>query len=404
MIKDHKIGLASAIIISMNGMIGGGIFSVPVKLIAQAGPAGLLTYTLVSVAVWFIALALSRTAQAWPEEGSFYMYARQWGGHSMGMIAAGSYIVGLMIALGLLTGMAGIYMHTYIPTLPASLLSFIIILLVTLINITGLRIAQLGQYVLICCTVIPIIITILFCLIHADIKNLTPFMPFGAFNVITASKAVIFGFFGFECAASLFSIIQDPEKNVPKALTYSLVAVSCLYISFVGALILAVPLSSFQEAALLNAPLTSVLIPLFKQYPSMLSIINCSITTAIIGVLYAMTFACGKLLASLSARSTNKRFHLTSSTAILVIGLGTLLTFMTLSNADLFFSLTALFILTAFILSIIALLVHKKHIVMSSLALFTAAVLFVCAAHGLWVELNKVFILHYVNSSCKKTQ
>ncbi len=402
MIKGHKIGLASAVIISMNGMIGAGIFSVPIRLIAQAGPAGLLTYTLVSIAVWFIALALSRTAQAWPQEGSFYMYAQQWGGHTMGLIAAGSYILGLMIALGLLTGMAGVYMHTYLPLLPASLLSFIIILLVTCIHITGLRIAQLGQYILICCTILPIIVTILFCLVHADIKNLIPFMPFGAFNVLAASKAVIFGFFGFECAASLFSIIEDPEKNVPKALSYSLVAVSCLYISFVGALILAIPLSAFQEAALLNAPLTSVLIPIFKQYSWMLSLINCSITTAIIGVLYAMTFACGKLLASLSSRCIKKDFHLKSSTATLFIGAGTLIAFMTLSNADLFFSLTALFILTAFILSIIALLVHKKHIIMSALALFTATILFLCAAHGLWIELNKIFILRYVNSSCKK--
>ena len=402
MIKEHKIGLFSAIIISMNGMIGAGIFSVPIKLIAQAGPAGLLTYTLVSIAVWFIALALSRTAQMWPQEGSFYMYARQWGGHSMGLIAAGSYIFGLMIALGLLSGMAGTYMHTYFTSIPAGILSFITIILVALINITGLRIAQLGQYILICCTLIPILLTTLLCLSHADMHNLFPFMPFGAFNALAASKAVIFGFFGFECAASLFSIIEDPEKNVPKALTSSLVLVSLLYICFVGSLILAIPLSVFQEAASINAPLTYVLIPLFKNYSWMLSIINCSITTAIIGVLYAMTFACGKLLSSLSYRCTTKSFHLSSSTAIMLIALGTVITFITLNNANLFFSLTALFILTSFILSIIALLVHKKHIIMTTLALITASVLFAFAAHGLWVELNKNFILHYANSDCKK--
>ncbi|MGE0207406.1 MAG: amino acid permease, partial [Candidatus Babeliales bacterium] len=113
--SSKKISLATATIVGMNAMIGAGIFAVPTALASNVGPAGILTFTFVIIAVWFMGSSMARLAQLFPQEGSFYIYAKQWSGHIGGLIAAGSYLVGLLIAMGLLTQEAGGNLHDYLP-------------------------------------------------------------------------------------------------------------------------------------------------------------------------------------------------------------------------------------------------------------------------------------------------
>src|SRR5436309_583154 len=110
-----KIGVATATIIGMNAMIGSGIFATPAVLAANVGPAGILAFLFVIVAVWFMAQSLARVAELYPEEGAFYTYAKQWSGHTGGMIASTAYFVGLLIAMGLLAQMAGTYLKLFFP-------------------------------------------------------------------------------------------------------------------------------------------------------------------------------------------------------------------------------------------------------------------------------------------------
>ena len=67
-----KIGVATATIVGMNAMIGAGIFTAPAAIGSFVGPAGIIAYIFVIIAVWFIAQSLSRVAARFPQEGSFY--------------------------------------------------------------------------------------------------------------------------------------------------------------------------------------------------------------------------------------------------------------------------------------------------------------------------------------------
>jgi amino acid transporter len=111
----QKIGVSTATIVGMNAMIGAGIFSIPATLAAHVGPAGILALIFVIISIWFMATSIARLAYLFPEEGSFYTYAKQWSGHIGGMLAVTSYLIGLLIAMGLLCRQAGIYLHTFIP-------------------------------------------------------------------------------------------------------------------------------------------------------------------------------------------------------------------------------------------------------------------------------------------------
>lgn len=386
-----KIGLMTATIIGMNAMIGSGIFTAPAAIASYVGPAGIIAYIFVVLSVWCMALSLARLAELFPESGSFYTYTRQWGGHAMGLVASGLYIVGLVIAMGLLCQVAGMYLASLFPSVSPTILGLITLSALVFLNLFGVALSEIGQQILIVTTVFPILAIIGICLTHAQWSNLFPFAPFGFGNILKATKIVIFGFFGYECAASLFNVVDDPGKNVPKALTYSIAIVGILYTAFIGSIILATPLELFKNPCV---PLSDVLGVVFPQYEWLLIIIHLAILSAIIGTIHSMIWSSSALLLSL-ARTIDPRLEYASSqnltlhrAAVLVISAGITTTFALISNLNLFFSLTALCIIAAQILSLITLLKRPEEWrsgqnIITLIGVCTAITIFYFAAEGI---------------------
>lgn len=359
----RKIGLATATIIGMNAMIGAGIFTAPAAMASLVGPAGILAYLFVVISVWFLAQSLARLAALYPQEGSFYVYASQWGGHIIGMVAGWSYLVGLVVAMGLLSRVAGIYLQPLLGNFSAYQLSVCILGSITLLNMLGVALSEIGQQVLIICTTLPIIITIFLCLSKANMNYLQPFAPYGFMNVFKATHKVIFSFFGFECAASLFSIVNNPQKNVPLALTYSIAIVGTLYTLFVASLILSTPLHYFNDP---NTLIPDILAHTFPHMSWLLIAMHIAIISAVMGTIHSMVWSSAVLLVSLLKQSKNTiitlliaQHRITNSRAALAIGVSIFTTFSLIENVAFFWSITALFIISSFILSIITLLTIK---------------------------------------------
>ncbi|MBT3828065.1 amino acid permease [bacterium] len=355
-----KIGVMTATIIGMNAMIGAGIFAVPATLASSVGPAGLLTYAFVIMAVWFMALSISRVAQLYPEEGSFYTYSRQWGGHLVGVAAAGMYLIGLLIAMGLLAQVAGSYLHEVLPMISQSNLGLMALLALIGLNVAGVQMAELGQRILIITTVFPILATTVLCFTKADPTRLTPFLPKSMDSVLHATKSVIFGFFGFECAASLFNVVKNPKRNVPRALTSSIVLVGGLYLLFVTAIILSTPLSLFVSA---KTTLSSVLTQVFPNFGWLVTWIRLAVLSAVIGTLHSMIWSSSALLISFvrklrsaPMRKIARSKYFNPRTSVLAVGACIITSCLVLSSPDLFFSLTAIFLVTAYALSMMTLL------------------------------------------------
>jgi amino acid transporter len=394
-----KIGVATATIIGMNAMIGSGIFSVPAALAADVGPAGILAFLFVIISVWFIAQSLARVAELYPEEGAFYTYAKQWSGHRGGMLAITAYFIGLLIAMGLLTQMAGTYLHPLIPSCSAYTLGIIALVALVVLNMFGVVLSEVGQHILIVCTVFPLIATTIMCFTKADINNMIPFAPHGWTNVFQATRVVIFGFFGFECATSLFNIVKDPQKNVPRALTYSITIVGVIYLLFVGSILLSTPLSYFTDPCI---PLSDTLQIVFPGNTWIIKIIHISILSAILGTVHSMIWASSNLL-TLVVKKSNSALGkqllnsgiLNQQGSVLFIGLSIFISYSTLKSLELFFNLTSIFIVFAFIMSMITLLTlpsewKSKQNIKTILGIITASIMLFFAVEGLVTEIIKV--------------
>lgn len=397
--QGTKIGVTTATIIGMNAMIGSGIFATPAVLAANVGPAGILAFIFVIVAVWFMAQSLARVAELYPEEGAFYTYAKQWSGHTGGMIASTAYFVGLLIAMGLLSQMSGAYLQLFFPEYSQHTLGLIALVTLVILNMFGVVLSELGQHILIVCTVFPLIATTIMCFTKADFNNLIPFAPHGFTNVLKATRVIIFGFFGFECASSLFNIVEDPQKNVPRALTYSIGLVSVIYVLFVGSILLSTPLSYFVDP---RTPLSDTLKLVFPNNLWIIKIIHASILSAILGTIHSMIWASSNLLTLLVKKSKGalgKKLIdsgiLDQHFAVLTVGFCIFVSYNTLKNLDLFFCLTSIFIVPAFMMSMITLLTLKSEWdsgqnIKTILGLMTASVMLFFAIEGLIGEIIKV--------------
>lgn len=397
MSSTQKIGLTTAIIVGMNAMIGSGIFTLPSLLAAQAGPAGIITTVFVAILAWCLALSLAKVAKLFPMEGSFYNYSKQWGGHTLGVLANCAYLIGLCIAMALLAKGAGAELHYHFPSLSAHAFGIITLSVLVILNMLGVAISEIGQYILIICTVFPLLLTSVLCLTKANVQNLHPFAPFGFSSVFSTSKFVIFAFFGFESAASLFSIVENPEKNVPKALSYSLFIVAAIYILFASSLILALPMDQLAQAG----TVTQALATLFPTSRWMVTIISLSILSAIIGTIHSMIWGSSRLLVSLIKVLNNKctknliqKGIINETTAVLFLGIFIFLGYMLLQKAVLFYSLTALFIVFAFSTSIITILkLHhgttKKDKFIAIIGLMAAGLILFYSVSAIIAELLK---------------
>lgn len=393
---NQKIGVSTATIVGMNAMIGAGIFSIPATLATHVGPAGILAFMFVIVSIWFMATSIARLAYLFPEEGSFYTYAKQWGGHIGGMLAVSSYLTGLLIAMGLLCKQAGIYLHTFIPFADPYTLGIVTLVVLILINMFGVRLSQAGQHVLIVCTVFPLLATTIMCLSKASLTNILPFAPYGLTNVMKATRIVIFSFFGFECATSLFNIVENPSKNVPKALAYSILLVGAIYTFFIGSIIVSTPATYFTNPSM---RISEVLTMLFPHNQWIISLIDFSILSAIVGTIHSMIWSSSNLFIDIIKKmhhATAQRLlaqnYINSKTMVFFIGFPILLSYVLLEDINLFFYLTALFIVFAFVMSMITLLTMKQEWknqqnIQTIFGVITATAIFVFALEGIICEL-----------------
>lgn len=358
---NGKIGLSGAIIICMNAMIGVGIFAAPAVLANSAGPIGILAYVFVVFAVLFLALSLAQLAKEYPEEGSFYLYTKQWAGRIGGLLASGSYILGITIALGLLIKIASAYLTQLIPISQTTATAALILGIYTL-NIFGPKIVQAGQTFFISCTLFSIIATSILCLLNAKFSNLEPFAPYGIAPVFKQISTAIFSFFGFEAITALYSKVDKPGKNIPKAVILSLLFVALLYFTFLGSILLAIPASTFTSPSM---PLSQAILEKFPQYGWLAKIIAISTFTALCGVLQSLLYAISNLTQTFIkhlnfglANTIAKSKYFYEIVLTFMTGLITLISFST-DKISVFFNLASIFVILAFILSIITLVVKK---------------------------------------------
>ena len=221
------------IAITINGIIGAGIFGLPANVYKLIGTYSLIAFVACALVVALIILCFAEVSSRFDDTGGPYLYARE------AFQPAVAFESGWLIWLARMTAFAAncnllinylsyFWLPATTPIWRASIIVFVVIAL-AVINLLGIRQAAIVSNTFTIGKLVPIII-----FIAAGLFFLNPqAFEFGA-RPTTAdfSKSVlllVYAFTGFEMATIPAGEVRDPQRNLPRALLIAILVVATLY-------------------------------------------------------------------------------------------------------------------------------------------------------------------------------
>lgn len=239
-------------LLGIGALIGAGIFVLSGEGAAKAGPAVTLSFAIAGTACAFTALAYAELAAMIGGSGSAYGYAYVGFGELIAWIIGWDLILEYSLAVSVVAiGWSGyvenalISMGLHIPpellhgpaqggiiNLPAA---SIILILAGLLMVGVRESAKFNAaIVFIKLTAIAIFMAVAFA--HLDVRNWSPFAPFGWDGVMGGAALIFFAYIGFDAVSTAADETQHPQRDVPIGIILSLAICTVLYIA-VGALL-----------------------------------------------------------------------------------------------------------------------------------------------------------------------
>lgn len=235
-------------------MLGAGVFVVFGPVAAITGSYLPVAIILAGLVAFLNAGSISQLAAKIPRSGGAYAYARHYLSPNWGFLAGVSFLVG---KVGSAAAIALVFASYLVPDNQVQV-ALLALLVMTLINIAGINRTALGSKILGGITVLFLAVIILASLFAPNATTaLSPGDPLG----IPAGAAILFfAFAGYARIATIGGELEDPRRQVPKAIAISFVLVGVSYLSL--GLILPAKLGSSLEGSLLPiGDLVAVVLP-----------------------------------------------------------------------------------------------------------------------------------------------
>ena len=234
---ERDLGLASVVAISMGAMIGSGIFILPGIAMAEAGPAVILAFFIAAVLVVPAGLSIAELGTAIPEAGGDYIYIERGLGPAAGTIAGlGTWL--MLMLKGALALFGGMFYLNAVMSLPSETAAAITIGVVLIgVNLIGVK--QTGQLQTVLVAVMVVILGgfVALTLPNVESGNYDPFFTEGSTGLFTATATVLVSYAGVTKIAAAAEEIENPGRNLPLGLIFSLVATTFLYVLIVFVLV-----------------------------------------------------------------------------------------------------------------------------------------------------------------------
>lgn len=280
----RSISLTGAILLSINIIIGAGLFINPAPLTNIAQGWGFLAYLLGAIVILPLILCLSALATLKPSAGGLYVYAQSYVSPLAGFVSSWSYFLGKTTSASILALTFCTFLPHAFPGLrdvPPQILTMGLLFLLPCINILGLRIGGKIQWLFIFCKALPIAFVLCTGFLYAMAlpDSYEPLRQLGS-----ALPIAVFAYSGFEAICSVAHMIENPHKNVRRAMLISFFMVAVVYALF-----------QYSMYQVLGPDLAHTPSPLFAYAQALLPnshlatrILNALVFSSIIGASFGM--------------------------------------------------------------------------------------------------------------------
>ncbi len=228
----RDLGFLEAYTIGVGTMIGAGIFVLPGIVAEQAGPAGMISFTIGGIVSLLTALSLSELATGMPKAGGSYYYVNTALGSFFGSVVGWSMWSGLMFATAFYMIGFGQYLTYFVPMGETGIAIAALIMAALLVGINYRGVQEVGafQNVIVLLLIGFILVFLVFGVFDVDLETLRPFNPEGWGAVASTAATVYVSFIGFEVIATSAEEIKDPGRNLPLSMIASVLTPMVLYV------------------------------------------------------------------------------------------------------------------------------------------------------------------------------
>jgi APA family basic amino acid/polyamine antiporter len=218
---------------SMNGVIGSGVYLLPAAAAALLGPSSLWAVPLAGVAVLLLALCFAEAGSHFDEPGAAYIYTREAFGEFAG------FQVGWMTWLARLASAAALWngfvqaLSFVVPGAGEGGTRVVLILLpltfFCVVNLVGVQHAARLEVGLAVAKTLPLLLLLAFGITAIDGSLLVTTTLPDAASLGAAALLLLYAYAGFENTAAAAGEFKNPQRDVPFALITVIVAVTLLY-------------------------------------------------------------------------------------------------------------------------------------------------------------------------------
>jgi basic amino acid/polyamine antiporter, APA family len=230
----RAVGLLGLTAISLNGVIGSGIFVLPATVSALLGPASPIAYLIAALVNALIVLCFAEAGSMFDRTGGPYVYAREAFGSFVGFEVGWLFLLTRLAASAAITKAFTNYLGYFWPSLsqgPGRIIAATVsIVALTWINLIGVRYASWTVNLLTVGKLIPLLLFISIGLFWINPEALKLHGMPASLNLRQASLALIFAYGGFENASVPTEEVKNPKRSLPTALIISMSTTTVVYV------------------------------------------------------------------------------------------------------------------------------------------------------------------------------
>ncbi len=359
-----KISFWAAVLMSINIIVGAGIFTVPQKMTLIAGSLSFLSWPLVGLLMFPVIWSIAQASRIFPGEGGFYNYCSQGINKTAGFIAQWCYVLGYMGTAATITtalregfvdrlGFSFAGQHPY-------LFNALVIIFFSFLNLLSIEMISRLQSGITLIKMLPLFFVIAVFVFYWNSSLTYNVSSLG--NLGLTLPGAIFAYWGFEACCSLGHLLKGGPQQVGKiiltafglaALIYMFFHLGLIHIMGVDALTTQGVLA-FPQFMGLSTTATSIIAVLIIG-SIFLSFSNTIFGVSLTNITNIFMFAEQKLiLGGKFLTRTNRLQRPTAAALVHGIALWILLFFIT--SRSILTALTDIGVCSAFVLTLVALL------------------------------------------------
>jgi amino acid transporter len=241
----------------INSVIGSGIYGLPGQLAALAGSWSPVAVLLAGGCIFLIVLSFAEVSGRFDQAGGPYLYTHETLGPFAGFHVGWMHVWTRIIAAAAVLNIFVTYLATLIPSAGngagRSVTMVVAMLVVTLLNIPGVRQAAWTVNVFTIAKLLPLLAVILLGMFHLD-RQVLDSQSVIAVRWADAILLLVFSYGGFESAIVAGSESRDPRRDMPFALMTAMLVITAVYCLLQLAVVGVLP-----NAARSAAPVTETL-------------------------------------------------------------------------------------------------------------------------------------------------